>query len=227
MPPFTYAPRTINDKSSLTPGMHPAFLTAIVVEPTPENWEMAKKSPFMLRWQFAVWESPQTLAAGVPPEKQSMVSSQAFTPKGNFQASKAYQWTSILLGREPAAGEQVDLDPLLPLPCQLMVLRTDKLGKPTEYAKLNGLFAWPDGGAYRTPEFCAKLAAFMDAPREEAPSAGPASHASYARPAQTAQAPQPAPAAPAPAPAPAPAGWPSTPPQQPLLPGTPPAQPRW
>ncbi len=230
MPPFTYTPRTINDKSSLTPGMHPAFLVAIVTEPTPENWEMAKKSPFMLRWQFAVWDSAQTLTAGAPPERQSMVSSQAFTPKGNFQASKAYQWTSILLGREPAAGESVDLDPMLPLPCQLMVLRTDKLGKPTEYANLNGLFPWPDGAAFRTPEFCAKLAVLMAAPREDAPPSPPAPQPQYARPAQAATAPQ---AASAP-----PAGWPSTqqpwptpqqpsPTPQPGLPGMPPAQPKW
>ena len=219
MPTFTYTPHTINDKSSLSPGMHPAFLVAIVSEPTPPGWEMAKKSPVMFRWQFAVWESAQALAAGVAPERQSMVSSTAFTPKGNFQASKAYQWTSILLGREPAMGENIDLDSLLPLPCQLMVLRTDKLGKPTEYANLSGLFPWPDGPPYRTPAFCVKLAAFMAAPQEERGDAQGPSQPQHAQPARQPQA--------MPPPAASPAGWPTQQPQQAILPGLPPAQAKW
>lgn len=185
MPLFTYTPLTTDDKSALSTGMHPAFLVAIEQEDTPPTWQMAQKSPVMLRWRFLVWENVQTLQAHAQPERQSMVSSMAFTPAGNFQASKAYQWTSILLGREPAKGETVDLDPLMPLPCQVMVLRTDKLGKPTEFANLNGLFPWPEGAAVRTPEFCAAMASLMaegPAPAVRTPAPAP-----VAAPAQAAQ----------------------------------------
>lgn len=135
MPSMSYTPKSINDKSQLTDGWHPAFLLAITDEPTPEGWQMAKTSPRMWRWTFAVWASPDVIDT-VAPERQSAPSSQSFTPKGKNPASKAYSWTRELLGRDILPGEVIDLDPFLPLSCRVKVARNG------EYANIVDLEAW-------------------------------------------------------------------------------------
>ena len=208
MPAFTYAPRTVNDKSSLAPGYHPAFLLAIVDEEVPDGWQMKEKSPRMWRWQFAVFHSPEQITQGGQPEHQSATSSQTFSPGGKFQPSKAYTWTCKLLGRKIEAGETVDLDPLLPLPCMVMVTRTKADGTPIEYANLPALEPWPDGNALLTPEFRAKLKAFAETPVAQPP-------APVAQPGQ---------------PGVPPTAWaqPAQPqPPPPTLPGVPPGLPAW
>ena len=157
MPTMTNAPKVFNDQSLLTPGLHPAFLLAITDEATPEGWQMYEKSPRMWRWQFAVWDTPQTVTSDVP-ERQSAVSSQTFSPKGRQPASKAYAWTTALLGREIAVGESVDLDPLMPIPCMVSIERKN------EYANIVGLFAWPEGAALLTPGLKDALAQFHQMP---------------------------------------------------------------
>jgi hypothetical protein len=208
MPAFTYTPRTVNDKSSLAPGYHPAFLLAIVDEEVPDGWQMKEKSPRMWRWQFAVFHAPEQIAQGGTPEHQSATSSQTFSPGGKFQPSKAYTWTCKLLGRKVEAGETIDLDPLLPLPCMVMVTRTKSDGTPIEYANLVALEPWPDGTALLMPTLRAQLAAFLETP--VAASAQP-----------VAPSPQPY------APQAAPTTWAQPAPTQPALPGTAPGQVRW
>jgi hypothetical protein len=166
MPQMVYTPRTYNDKSALSPGWHPAFLLEIADEPTPENWKMYEKSPRLYRWRFAVWEVP-TLIDRQAPERQSAVSSQKFTPKGNQPASKAYLWTSALLGRQIPPGETVNLDPLMPIPCRVKVERGN------EYANILDVEACPEIAQYLTPAFKEQLAAFL-ATFGQAPDSAPA-----------------------------------------------------
>lgn len=161
MPDFSYQPKTTNDKSQLTPGWHPAFLMAIADEETPPDWQMAKQSPRLWRWQFAVWESPASMRDA--PEMQSTPTSQKFSPGGKYQASKAYVFTRKLLNRQIEAGEHVSLDPLMPLPCQVLISRTDKNGAPIEYANITDLQAWPDGAAALTAEVRTNLASWLQA----------------------------------------------------------------
>jgi len=156
MPSMTYTPKTYNDPSALSPGWHPAFLLEIADEPTPEGWKMYEKSPRLWRWRFACWEIP-TLIDRQAPERQSAVSSQAFTPKGRQPASKAYLWTSALLGRQIPPGETVNLDPLMPIPCRVKVERaTDP-----QYANILDVEASPDLAQYLTDGLRQQLAAFL------------------------------------------------------------------
>ena len=214
-PEFKYEPRTINDKSQLTPNWHPAYLLEIGVEEVPDGWEMKKKNSHMYRWKFAIWEGPHAVTT-IAPEFQSVVSSPQFSPPGKYQASKAFVFTQKLLGRKIEPGEHVNLDPLMPMPCQVLINRTDKNGAPSEYANIMDVGVWPDGAALLTPELRQKLAAFL------AMKTGPANGQTTPPPAQSTYA-QPAPTYTPPAPvmttvaAPAP-----PPPQQTLLPGTPP-----
>lgn len=220
MPVFHYEPRITNDKSTLTPGMHPGFLLAIQDEEVPDGWKMKEKSPRMWRWLFAVWPVPEALTAGMRPEKQSATSSQTFSPGGQRQASKAYVWTCKLLGRKIETGESVDLDPMLPLPCWIMVSRTKSDGTAIEYANLMGLELWPEGAALLTPPLRAYLAgAFLTeaAPAVQQQNVPPPAQLQYAQPAPTQYAAASAPVAP---------GWPPVqaqgqPTQQQQLPGTP------
>ena len=138
MPQMSYVPKSMNDKSSLTDGWHPAYLLAITDEATPPTWAMFPKSPRMYRWCFAVWERPEQVLAHEEPERQTAPSSQAFSPKGRQPASKAYLWTAELLGRQIQPGEAVDVDPLLPLPCRVKVARNG------EYANIMDLERWPE-----------------------------------------------------------------------------------
>ena len=200
MPSMTYTPKTYNDPSALSPGWHPAFLLEIADEPTPEGWKMYEKSPRLWRWRFACWEVP-TLIDRQAPERQSAVSSQAFTPKGRQPASKAYLWTSALLGRQIPPGETVNLDPLMPIPCRVKVERAN------EYANILDVEASPDLAQYLTDAFKAHLAAFL---------------------VTFGQAPDPAPAPARPVPQPGLQPWGSGTPAPP--PATPPASgtaPRW
>lgn len=160
MPTFNYTPQTINDKSLLSSAWHPAMLVQIADEETPAGWQMAAQSPRLWRWKFAVWESPAHVQS-TPPEAQSTVTSQKFSPGGKFQASKAFVFTRKLLAREIAPGESIDLDPMLPLPCQVLISRTDKNGAPIEYANIVDLQTWPEGQAALTPELKSQLAAWL------------------------------------------------------------------
>ena len=160
MPHFSYTPQTINDKSLLSSAWHPAFLVQIADEETPVGWQMAAQSPRLWRWKFAVWESAAHVQS-TPPEAQSTVTSQKFSPGGKFQASKAFVFTRKLLGRDIQSGESIDLDPMMPLPCQVLISRTDKNGAPIEYANITDLQAWPAGHQVLTPEMRSQLATWL------------------------------------------------------------------
>ena len=220
-PEFKYEPRTINDKSQLTPNWHPAYLLEIGVEEVPDGWEMKKKNSHMYRWKFCVWEGPHAVTS-VAPEFQSVVSSPQFSPPGKYQASKAFVFTQKLLGRKIEPGEHVNLDPAMPLACQVLINRTDKNGAPSEYANIMDVGAWPDGAALLTPELRQKLAAFLamktGPANGQAQAPAPTPQPTYAQPAPTYAPPAPAMATAAPAPMPTPHPQP----QQPTLPGTPP-----
>lgn len=162
MPEFSYEPRTLNDKSSLTDGRHPAFLVEITEEPIPPTWKSYKKElsaeqNMQYRWHFVVYESPGAIDANRAPERQTAVSSKAFSPKGKLRdgtsrpASKAFSWTCELLNRQIQPGERVNLDPILPIPCSVKVERNG------EYANILDLERWPDGARYVTPEVMATL----------------------------------------------------------------------
>ena len=172
MPKQTYTPQFYSEPSALTAGLHPGFLVAITEETTPPTWEMAKKSPTMYRWAFAIAHSAETLTTHVP-ELVTAVTSKIFS--GGKQPSKNYTWHCTLLGREIQLNEEVDLDPLMPLPCQLIISRT-KGGTPVEWAIVDGLYPWLEGAALLTPEVRAKLALWWKMkqagePKDETPAA--------------------------------------------------------
>ena len=184
MPLMEQKSQSPNDVSSLTNGWHPAYLLEITDEATPETWKMFAKSPRMYRWTFAVWETPAQMT--MPPERQSAPSSQAFSPKGRNAASKAYLWTTELLGRQLLAGEAIDLDPMLPLPCRVKVTRNE------QYANIVDLEQWRDA-----PELTPALKTLLrdtlirdslginDAPQAPSRPAVPAPLQSYAAPKAT------------------------------------------
>lgn len=182
MPKFTYEPKSFNDKSVLNPGMHPGFLLAIQDEAVPEGWMMAQKSARMWRWVFAVYQQVGDIQAGAKPERQSATSSQTFSPGGKYQPSKAYVWTCKLLGRKVNAGESIDLDPMLPLPCQVSISRTKSDGSPMEYANIKDIEQWPDGTQYLTPGLKGQLATLLE--NHDSESQAPVAAPAYAQPAQ-------------------------------------------
>lgn len=134
--------------SALSEGRHPGFLLHIAEESTPDDWLMAKQSPTMWRWYFALWEVP-TLIPQHAPELQTAITSTKFAPKGKFQASKAYTWTCQILGRHIAPGESVNYDTLYPLPCSVKVTREP--GK--DYIKIVDVEGWPEGATLLTDAF--------------------------------------------------------------------------
>lgn len=204
MPDFSYQPKTINDPSKLTPNWHPAYLMQIADEETPPQWEMYKASPRMWRWIFAIWEVPQTVGQSIP-ELQSTPTSQKFSPPGRYTASKAFVFTQKLLGRKIEAGEHINLDPMMPFPCLVLVGRTDKNGAPIEFANILDMGPWPDGAAHLTPQFRQNLAQWFAMKTAPVPANGtppPVAAASPAPPMQAAP-----PPAPAPTPMPTGAGW--------------------
>lgn len=148
------------------------------------------------RWSFAVGHTAETLTTVVP-ELVTAISSQIFS--GGKNPSKSYQWHVALLGRDIPVGEEVDLDPLMPFPCQVGVLRS-KNGQAVEWAIVDALYAWEAGHALLTPELRAKLALWWKMKQAGEPAADPApapvAAPRYAQPATTTQ----APAAPAPQP---------------------------
>jgi hypothetical protein len=139
-------------ESALTEGRHPGYLLNITEEPTPPEWPMAKSSPQLWRWHFALWEVPGLIEHHTP-ELQTGITSTKFAPKGKFQASKAYVWTCQLLQRQIAPGESVNYDPLYPLPCSVRVTR--EVGK--DYVKIVDVEAWPEGAALLTDTLRAAL----------------------------------------------------------------------
>jgi len=185
---MTYTPQHYSDPSNLVAGVHPAFLVAVTEEPIPDGWEMAKAHKFMYRWHFAVLDSVATMHH-IQPEYQTAVSSPIFSAAGK-QVSKAYAWMSAMLGRAIALNESLDTDALLPLPCQVLISRSDKAGQPSDYATIDSkLLGWPEGAALLTDDLKKKLTLWWHM-----------KHAGNDEPAAPAPA---APAAPSPAPAPA------------------------
>jgi hypothetical protein len=126
--------------SHLTDGWHPAYLLHISEEATPGDWQMHAQSPTMWRWHCAVWEKPDTMQQD--PEVQSGLTSTKFSPKGRYQASKAYTWACALLGRTIAAGESIAYDPLYPLPCRIKTVKEP--GK--DFVKVTDVESWSEGG---------------------------------------------------------------------------------
>ena len=126
--------------SSLSDGWHPGFLIHISEEPTPPDWKMYQQSQTMWRWHFVVWQEP-SLCTTQPPEAQSGLSSAKFSPKGKYQASKAYLWTKQILGHDIPPGQSVQWDDLYPAPCRIKVER--EAGK--DFIKVLDVEAWPDG----------------------------------------------------------------------------------
>jgi hypothetical protein len=173
-PEMGYETKSVNDKSTLSEGWHPAFLLAITDEETPAAWKMAEQSPRMWRWHFAVWETPQTMQQ--TPERQSAPTSQKFSPGGKFQPSKAYVWTCELLGRQIQPGERVNLDPSLPLPCRVKVRRNN------EYANIIDLEKWPEGQAYLNEGMRASLKSLMEDQAQPEPWAQPPASQPAAKP---------------------------------------------
>jgi len=179
MPEMTFTPQSLNDKSSLTDGWHPAFLMAITDEATPDTWKMYEQSPRLWRWAFLVWEVP-TLIPHQKPERQTAPTSQKFSPGGKFQPSKAYVWTCELLGHQIQPGERVNLDPLMPLPCRVKVRRKD------DYANIIDVERWEDGRQYLTPELLPLLTQAFSQPATapQQPYQGPPSNGTPAAPAR-------------------------------------------
>jgi hypothetical protein len=174
--------------SALTEGWHPGYLIHISEEPTPPDWQMAKQSPTMYRWHFTVWEVP-TLVDRQAPEVQSGLTSTKFSPKGRFQASKAYTWACQMLGRQIAPGETVNWETLYPVPCRLKVTRDP--GK--DYVKIVDVEAWTDGQQHLPTLATALAQARAALLAEPAPrlSTPPASPGTPPVPPPTPQAPQP------------------------------------
>jgi hypothetical protein len=199
MPKQTYTAQFYSEPSILPPGLHPGFLMAITEEATPPEWDMFKSSPRMYRWHFAVGHTAETISTHVP-ELVTAISSKIFS--GGKQPSKNYTWHCTLIGHEIQIDEEVDLDPMMPVPCQLAISRS-KAGKDVEWAIVDKLYPWLEGAALLTPTFRQKLALWWSMKQaggetNETPAPAPAVPQMY----QPAPAPA-APAAPAPAPAPA------------------------
>jgi hypothetical protein len=170
--------------SALSEGWHPGFLLHISEEATPADWQMAKQSPTMYRWHFVLWEVP-TLIDRQAPEHQSGLTSTKFSPKGKFQASKAYTWTKQMLARDIPPGQSINWDTLYPVPCRVKVERTP--GK--DFIKILDVEAWPEGGA-----FTVSMAEPLRLARAEAVAAPPPVIPPLDTPAPTPQAPQAPPA---------------------------------
>lgn len=198
MPAQTYTRQFFSEPSDLSPGLHPAFLVAITEEATPPTWDMFKSSPRMYRWHFAVAHNPSSIATHVP-ELVTAITSKIFS--GGKQPSKNYTWHCTLVGHEIQIDESVDLDPAMPVPCQLIVSRM-KGGKPVEWAIVDGLYPWPEGQTLLTDELRKKLALWWQMKQQAEPAddrtPAPATPQMYA--------PAPVPATPAPAPQPTTAG---------------------
>jgi hypothetical protein len=190
MPDIVYEGNSYNGPSQLSEGWHPSFLVDITIEDTPQDWERFKRSPKQWRWWVATWDTAADITRAAP-EAQSTTTSTIFSPGGGkFDPSTCYRWHAELLGRRPAKGEHVNLNPMLPLPCRVKISRTDKNGQPSEYAKILDLERWPDGQALLTPDLRDKLATWY---RMKSATNAPPPQASPAPPL-----PPPAPASPPP-----------------------------
>lgn len=154
MPKQTYTKQFFSEPSDLSPGVHPAFLMAIIEDATPPDWDMFKSSPRMYRWHFATAHSVDSVTTLVP-ELVTAITSKIFS--GGKQPSKNYTWHCTLVGHEIQLDEEVDLDPVMPVPCQLAISRT-KQGKSVEWAIVDTLYPWPDGQALLTDALRKKLA---------------------------------------------------------------------
>jgi hypothetical protein len=140
---------------------------------------MAAQSPTMWRWHFATWENPTVLQEEA--EIQSGLTSTKFSPKGRFQASKAYTWACGLLGRVIPGGETIDFDQLYPLACRIKTVK--EAGK--DFVKILDVESWVEG-AEHVPALTARLRALREQVLQQPPPAIPAA-------AQTSQGTPPAP----------------------------------
>jgi len=166
MPEFFYEPRSINDRSTLSAGWHPAFLIAIGDEAKPPTWRNVDIKPRIWRWHYAVWEVA-TLIGRQPPEHQTATSETTFSPgSSKFPPSKAWTVTRELLDREIQPSERINLDAIArqnPIPCRIKVERNGEWAniKDVEHARKS----WPDAAQYLTPEvraYIAQLVAEID-----------------------------------------------------------------
>ena len=135
----------------------------------------------MWRWHFAVWETPHQVQQ--EPEVQSGLTSTKFSPKGRYQASKAYLWACALLGRQIQAGETIDYDPLFPLPCRIKT--TKEPGK--DFVKVTDVESWPEGQQALAPIKDALLglrATILQQPPPVIPPAAPPASAATPAPSQ-------------------------------------------
>lgn len=126
--------------SALSEGWHPGFLIHISEEPTPPDWQMYQQSQTMWRWHFVLWQEPAAVMTQAP-ETQSGLTSAKFSPKGRYQASKAYTWAKQILGRDIPPGQSVTWDTLYPVPCRVKVER--QAGK--DFIKVLDVEGWSDG----------------------------------------------------------------------------------
>jgi hypothetical protein len=212
---FVYDPPTTNDKSTLTEGWHPGFLVAITTEQKPSSWRNVDKAPLIWRWHFALWEGP-TLVGHQAPEHQTGNCETKFSPGGGksqdgtpFSPSKAYVWTSELLNHKPMPGEKVSLDPLMPIPCRVRIVRKG------DYANIQFLERWPEGMSLLTEGFKSNL--FLWWQQVQSGVLQPAATAPQA----------PAPVVPQPMPPPALATWGTPVPQTGAPAASTPAKPGW
>jgi hypothetical protein len=166
MPMMKTAKASTGEPSNLTEGIHMAFLLAITDDPTPEDWPMFKNSPRMYVWHFAVYQTPNSVGREIP-EYLTGLSSQTFS-YGGKRSSKAYDWTVKLLGRSLALGESVDLDPMMPLPCQVAISKKNASGETIDFAKITELYAWPDGASWlQNAAFVEGLSRFWDSKKPD------------------------------------------------------------
>jgi hypothetical protein len=176
MPMMKAAKASTGEPSNLTEGVHMAFLLAITDDPTPEEWPMFKNSPRMYSWHFAVYQTPNSVGREIP-EYVVGLSSQTFS-YGGKRSSKAYDWTVTLLGRSLALGESVDLDPMMPLPCQVAISKKNAAQEPTDFAKITQLYGWPDGAAWlQNAAFVEGLSRFWESKKPDDAPAFPRSSA--------------------------------------------------
>ena len=170
MPMMKAAKASTGEPSNLTEGIHMAFLLAITDDPTPEEWPMFKNSPRMFTWHMAVYQTPNSVGREIP-EYLTGLSSQTFS-YGGKRTSKAYDWTVKLLGRSLALGESIDLDPMMPMPCQVAISKKNASGESDRLCQDYGALrlarrrAWLQNAA-----FVEGLSRFWDGKKpDEAPS---------------------------------------------------------
>lgn len=145
MPMMKATKASLSEPSNLTDGIHCAYLLAITDEATPENFINVEKNPRSYLWHFAVYQTPSSVGREVP-EYITAWSTQICS-YGGKRASKCYDWTTTLIGRGLELNESIDLDPMMPMPCQVATSKKDSQGNPKDFATITGLYVWAEGAA--------------------------------------------------------------------------------